>query len=105
MGCEALKAFTVVRGYLDGDFDHVDQYTVLCNCLLTVLNFVVCLLLSTYTWHEAHLSIILICLLQALGNMYFIHKSLTNVKLFDYTSRSNFLITQSKSCLSQPGHI
>nr|CAB3256234.1 type I inositol 1,4,5-trisphosphate 5-phosphatase-like [Phallusia mammillata] len=49
MSSEALNEFVIVRGYLDGDFDHVDQYT-------------------------------------ALGNIYFVHKSVNNAMLFNYTS-------------------
>nr|XP_002128620.1 type I inositol 1,4,5-trisphosphate 5-phosphatase-like [Ciona intestinalis] len=31
MDCKALVKFSTVRGYLDGDFNHVDQYTALGN--------------------------------------------------------------------------
>ncbi|CAK8688892.1 unnamed protein product [Clavelina lepadiformis] len=47
---DELADFSVVRGYLDGDYDHIDQYT-------------------------------------ALGNFYFIHKSLENVTMFDYSDK------------------
>lgn len=73
MSSEELRLFDKIRVFLDEDYSSAEHFTVSCGiyCLSNTLLF-------------KRSNILIKILLQALGNFYFVHESLSDVLLWDF---------------------
>lgn len=80
MSSEELRLFDKIRVYLDEDYSSAEHFTVSCQN-----TFYSCPLRSErYSYLDV---------LQALGNFYFVHESLSDVLLWDFNGMRQLSLT------------
>lgn len=80
MSSEELRLFDKIRVFLDEDYSSAEHFTVSCDIFF----------ISDVRLSEA--IFVIKILLQALGNFYFVHESLSDVLLWDFNGTSHVIL-------------